>query len=72
MEIESVCIGIKDLEKIIKERIGGLENKVKELTELLEDAGQYLKDYELHNENGCYGLAEESYLKLKDVLNDYI
>lgn len=49
-----------------------LEKKVKELTEILEDAGQYLKDYELHTENGCYGLAEESYQNLKDVLSDYI
>ena len=49
-----------------------LEKKVKELTELLEDAGTYLMDYEKHTENGYYGLAEESYQNLKDVLSDYI
>lgn len=49
-----------------------LEEKVKTLTEILEDAGTYLMDYEKHNENGYYGLAEESYQNLKDVLSDYI
>lgn len=49
-----------------------LEKKVKELTELLQDAGRYLRQYEERNEDGYFDLAMDSYQNLKDVLSDYI